>query len=145
MALRPKQLLFVEEYLKDRNATQAAIRAGYSKKTAGSIGEENLKKPEISAAVQHKIDEASKEHKIDKDRILKELSKGAFMEIPEDGWRPADKLKAMEILCKLLGLMDGKSNDDKRDSESTAKRLLEAVERVRGRSLGSETGNDREM
>lgn len=42
-----KQLLFCEEYLKDFNATQAAIRAGYSAKTAYSIANENLKKPEI--------------------------------------------------------------------------------------------------
>ncbi len=43
MALRGKQKIFVHEYLKDLNATQAAIRAGYSAKTAGSIGDENLK------------------------------------------------------------------------------------------------------
>lgn len=51
MPLTPKQERFVAEYLIDLNATQAAIRAGYSKKTAGSIGDENLKKPEIAAAV----------------------------------------------------------------------------------------------
>ena len=42
-----KQKLFCEEYLIDLNATQAALRAGYSEKTAYSIGNENLKKPEI--------------------------------------------------------------------------------------------------
>ena len=42
-----KQKLFVQEYLKDLNATQAALRAGYSPKTAGATGAENLKKPEI--------------------------------------------------------------------------------------------------
>ena len=41
-----KQKLFCEEYLIDLNATQAALRAGYSEKTAYSIGNENLKKPE---------------------------------------------------------------------------------------------------
>lgn len=49
--LTAKQERFVEEYLVDLNATQAAIRAGYSAKTAGAIGEENLKKPEIAAAI----------------------------------------------------------------------------------------------
>lgn len=44
MALTAKQRRFVEEYLVDLNATQAAIRAGYSSKTAASIGEENLRK-----------------------------------------------------------------------------------------------------
>lgn len=52
MPLTPKQQRFVAEYLKDLNATQAAIRAGYSEKTAYSIGNENLSKPEIAAAVQ---------------------------------------------------------------------------------------------
>ena len=45
--LTAKQERFVQEYLVDLNATQAAIRAGYSRKTAYSIGEENLKKPDI--------------------------------------------------------------------------------------------------
>ncbi len=49
--MSPKQQRFVEEYLVDHNATQAAIRAGYSPKTAYSIGWENLRKPEIAAAI----------------------------------------------------------------------------------------------
>lgn len=49
--LTAKQERFVEEYLVDFNATQAAIRAGYSAKTAKSIGQENLTKPVISAAI----------------------------------------------------------------------------------------------
>lgn len=54
--LTPKQAAFVAEYLIDLNATQAAIRAGYSKKTAHVTGHENLKKPEIAAAVKTAID-----------------------------------------------------------------------------------------
>jgi phage terminase small subunit len=49
--LTPKQERFVQEYLIDLNATQAAIRAGYSEKTAKSIGQENLTKPAIQAAI----------------------------------------------------------------------------------------------
>ncbi len=49
--MTPKQQRFAEEYVVDHNATQAAIRAGYSPKTAYSIGHENLKKPEIAAAI----------------------------------------------------------------------------------------------
>lgn len=51
-AISPKQQAFVDEYLVDLNATQAAIRAGYSVKTAGQIGHELLKKPEIQGAIQ---------------------------------------------------------------------------------------------
>lgn len=54
MALTDKQAKFVEEYLVDFNATQAAIRAGYSEKTAYSIGWENLRKPEIIEAIREK-------------------------------------------------------------------------------------------
>src|SRR5215471_8168501 len=49
--LTPKQARFVAEYLIDLNATQAAIRAGYSAKTAGAVGSENLTKPEIASAI----------------------------------------------------------------------------------------------
>jgi phage terminase small subunit len=55
--LTVKQQRFVEEFLCDSNATQASIRAGYSKKTAKDIGCENLAKPNITAAIEagHKI------------------------------------------------------------------------------------------
>jgi phage terminase small subunit len=51
MKLTRKQARFVEEYLADLNAAQAAIRAGYSAKTARVIGHENLTKPDIAAAI----------------------------------------------------------------------------------------------
>lgn len=57
--LTAKQSNFVKEYCKDFNATQSAIRAGYSAKTAYSIGDENLKKPEIYAAITARLDELS--------------------------------------------------------------------------------------
>lgn len=49
--LTGKQAAFVREYVVDHNATQAAIRAGYSEKTSYSIGSENLRKPEIARAI----------------------------------------------------------------------------------------------
>lgn len=51
-----KQKAFIEEYLKDFNATQAAIRAGYSEKTAHTIGYENIRKPEISQIIKERLD-----------------------------------------------------------------------------------------
>lgn len=54
-----KQQLFVREYLIDFNATRAAIKAGYSAKTAYSIGAENLRKPEIKQAIESAINERS--------------------------------------------------------------------------------------
>jgi phage terminase small subunit len=56
MALTAKQRLFVDEYIKCRNATKAAIVAGYSEKTAYSIGWENLRKPEISNEIERRFE-----------------------------------------------------------------------------------------
>ena len=76
--MTPKQKLFAEEYLKDLNATQSAIRAGYSKKTAYAIGQENLKKPEIQKEIQKLMDKRSKINEITADNVLKELASIAF-------------------------------------------------------------------
>lgn len=76
-----KQKLFVEEYLIDLNATQAAIRAGYSSETAYSIGSENLKKPEIRARIDKAMAERSKRTGINQDRVLQELAKIGFANI----------------------------------------------------------------
>lgn len=78
-----KQKLFVEEYLIDLNATQAAIRAGYSPETAGSIGSENLKKPEIRARIDKAMAERSKRTGISQDRVLLELAKIGFANIKD--------------------------------------------------------------
>ena len=78
-----KQKRFVEEYLIDLNATQASIRAGYSPETAGSIGNENLKKPEIKAAIDKAMAERSKRTGISQDRVLQELAKIGFAKITD--------------------------------------------------------------
>ncbi len=71
--LTPKQTAFVHEYLVDLNATQAALRAGYSKKTAFRIGSENLQKPEIAAALQDAMAKRAKRTAITADNVLREL------------------------------------------------------------------------
>lgn len=134
MELTPKQQLFVDEYLKDRNGTQAAIRAGYSKKTANEQAAQLLAKLSISDEVQRRTALASKSADITKADLLKELSKGAFHELDMANWRPADKLKAIEIIAKLMGLLDGKNADSNgRNEEADAKRILDTIERVRAR------------
>jgi len=55
MAINKKRRAFIAEYIKDFNGTQAAIRAGYSERSAGSIASENLKIPEIAEAIQAEI------------------------------------------------------------------------------------------
>lgn len=81
--LNAKQQRFVEEYLIDLNATQAAIRAGYSPKTATAIASENLSKPSISAAIACAMAERRKRTGITQDSVLNELAKVAFLNITD--------------------------------------------------------------
>ncbi len=71
--LTPKQALFVKEYLIDLNATQAAIRAGYSNKTARQIGEQNLSKLVIQNAIQEALAKRSERTEITADMVLQRL------------------------------------------------------------------------
>jgi phage terminase small subunit len=79
--LTPKQAAFVAEYLIDLNATQAAIRAGYSQKTAAAIGAENLTKPHIATAIQAAMDERAERTQITADRVLQEIARIGFGDI----------------------------------------------------------------
>ncbi|WP_313395386.1 terminase small subunit [Pseudomonas sp.] len=81
MALTAKQQRFVEEYLIDLNATQAAIRAGYSKKTANEQGSRLLANVSVSAAVAESMKSRSGRTGITQDMVLKELAKIGFSDI----------------------------------------------------------------
>lgn len=138
-----KQKRFIEEYLIDLNATQAAVRAGYSSDTAYSIGQENLKKPEIKMRIDKAMAARSRRTGVNADRVIMELAKIAFVNASnvidpktatikegaaeedtaaiqsvkvktfgEDGLereiKMADKLKALELLGKHLGMFKDK-------------------------------------
>lgn len=81
--LTDKQKTFCEEYLIDLNATQAAIRAGYSEKTAYSIGNENLIKPEIQNYIKELMDARSKITRITAQMVVEELAKIGFSNIQD--------------------------------------------------------------
>ena len=83
MKLTSKQAVFAVEYLKDFNATQAAIRAGYSKKTAGAIGAENLKKPRIRSAIKAAMAEARSEVIMSYQEMCERLSRLARRNITD--------------------------------------------------------------
>lgn len=80
-ALNARQVRFVEEYLVDFNATQAAIRAGYSKRTASEQGYDLLRKPQIAEAIQAKQRELSAKTGITVERVVQELARLAFSDI----------------------------------------------------------------
>lgn len=138
-----KQKRFIEEYLIDLNATQAAIRAGYSPDTAQQTGSENLSKPVIRAQIDRAMAERSKRTGVNAERVIQELAKIAFVNatevidpktatvkedaLPEDTAaiqsvkvktfgedglereiKMADKLKALELLGKHLGMFKDK-------------------------------------
>lgn len=114
--LSDKQRRFVEEYLVDLNATQAAIRAGYSEKTAGQAAFNLFKKVEIQNAISEAQNARSKRTQITQDRVLQEFAKIGFSDIrslfTEDGnLRPlsaldadaAAALSSVEVVTKNLG------------------------------------------
>ena len=99
--LNTKQKKFCEEILVDDNATQAAIRAGYPKRSASSMGYENLKKPEIRTYISELVKARKQRTQVTADRVLEELAKIAFA---NEGEKTGDKLKALDVLAKHVGI-----------------------------------------
>lgn len=125
--MTPKQKRFCDEYLIDTNATQAAIRAGYSEKTAYSIGNENLNKPEIRAYIDERLAEIQSKTIADATEVMqyltsvlrgKETEEVIVVEGCGEGCSSArtmdkavgarEKLKAAELLAKRYGLLTDK-------------------------------------
>ena len=91
--LTPKQQRFVEEYLIDLNATQAAIRAGYSEKTAQEIGSENLSKPMVAKAIAEAQEKLSNKAQVTVEMVVqgllneaKDLSEGSTQSARVSAW-----------------------------------------------------------
>lgn len=125
MALTEKQSRFVAEYLIDLNATQAAIRAGYSQKTAYSVGHENLSKPEIQAQLQVAMKAREQRTHITQDRVLQELARIAFFDLRKL-YRDDGTMKAMHELdddaaAVLAGVDVVESLDKEVDGEGGVK------------------------
>lgn len=81
--LTAKQQRFIREYLADLNATQAAIRAGYSEKTAPWIGAENLRKPQIQAEIQRLGQKTAQKLEITRERVMEELAAVGFSRVAD--------------------------------------------------------------
>ena len=118
-----KQMRFCDEYLIDLNATQAAIRAGYSEKTAGVMAAENLKKPNIQEYIAERMAEKNSELIADQDEVLKfltavmrgqekdeKLTVNACGDIERQLVRQqSNQMKAAELLAKRYGLLVDKT------------------------------------
>lgn len=156
-----KQKRFCEEYMIDLNATQAAIRAGYSPKTANEQGAQNLVK--LSKYIDQLKAEQSRRTGVSADRVVRELAKIAFVNagdlidpetasvkldasrddlaavqsvkvktFGEDGLehevKLADKLRALELLGKHLGVFKESPDDSAADALEAARELLGGVD-----------------
>lgn len=161
-----KQKRFAEEYLIDLNATQAAIRAGYSPDTANEQGSRLLANVSVSNEINRAMAERSKRTGVNADRVVRELAKIAFVNAADvinakdatlrndateddtaaiqsvkvktfgdDGLereiKMADKLKALELLGKHLGMFKDKLElSGGLDSEKT--KLDDLLQQMRG-------------
>lgn len=114
-----KQKRFCDEYLIDCNATQAAIRAGYSPKTAYSIGEENLKKPELKTYIDERLEQLHSEKTADAQEVLEYFTSvmrgehkeqtlvlcgDGMQEIQDIDVSAKDRIKAAELIGKRYGM-----------------------------------------
>lgn len=126
-----KQKRFCDEYLIDLNATKAAIRSGYSEKTARKIGQENLTKPDIKEYIEERMAEKESELIADQDEVLRYLtsvlrgkSRSSVVVVENTGdycseareieKAPDEKerLKAAELLGKRYGLYTERIEQD---------------------------------
>lgn len=121
--MTPRQQKFCDEYLISGNATEAAIKAGYSRKTAYSMGNENLNKPELKAYIETELDKIHSAKIADAEEVMKYLTavmRGEHTEeIPllcGDGCQELtqkevgakERLKAAELIGKRYGLFTDK-------------------------------------
>lgn len=146
--LTAKQQRFCDEYLIDLNATQAAIRAGYSEKTAAAIAAENLIKPNIQKYIRERMAEKEKSLIADQNEILEYLTsvlrgeQDSTMVVDKQGAEIGmvdppgvkERLRAAELLGKRYGLFVEKVDLTKRELSDEAKadidRLLEETKGV---------------
>ncbi|MDL2318081.1 terminase small subunit [Eubacteriales bacterium OttesenSCG-928-A19] len=108
--LNDRQQLFVEEYLVDRNATQAAIRAGYSKKAAKQIGSRLLTNEDVATEIQARRAVVSEKLEITQERVLQELAAIGFARMPNYATvttEPAEKLGIHPITGEVTLLPAG--------------------------------------
>lgn len=129
--LSPKQTRFVEEYLVDLNAAQAAVRAGYSRKTARQIGSENLAKPDIQTAIADLQTKRSHRLQVDADWVLQQAI-GLFQRCMQEV-RPAKHPKTGKPLT------DDDGNSLFTFNASAANRALELI----GKHVGVGAFKDR--
>ncbi|RWO21746.1 terminase small subunit [Mesorhizobium sp.] len=147
--MTPKQERFVEQYLLDLNATQAAIRAGYSERTANEQGAQLLKKPEIVAAIDAAKGERSEKTKIDAAWVLIRLTEEAEADIadifdedtgdlrPVHEW-PEIWRRGLVAGVEIEALFDGRGDERRQIGHAKKVRFSDRIRRIEliGKHIG---------
>jgi phage terminase small subunit len=150
--LTHKQRRFVDEYLYDLNATQAATRAGYSKKTAYSQGQRLLKNVEVHTAIQKAQAERAERMKINSDWVLKRLVDEAEANLADLYDRKTGHLKSVHEWPEIWrqGLVSGldvttSTIEDETTNTITKVRLSDRIKRLEliGRHVNIQAFKDR--
>lgn len=118
--LKPKELVFAEEWLKTTNATQSAIKAGYSARTAYSAGNRLLKKVDVRQYIDERLAEMKESSIADTNEVMQFLSSTMRGDIPDQfGLDPAlnDRIKAAELLGKRYKMFTDKQEISGADGE----------------------------
>lgn len=124
--LTDKQRAFCEEYIIDFNGAQAAIRAGYSEKTARMIATENLTKPYIQAYLSELIQERKERVKVSQDDVVRELSHIAFDDIKNYLKFKTEKIK-VDTDSNGEPIYDYRTIVDVKDSQTIDTRNIQEV------------------
>lgn len=158
--LTPKQQKFADLYIKYGNATQAAIEAGYSKRTAKDIGCENLAKPNIASYIDERMKQLQSERIADATEVLETLTSvlrgrkkgtalvGAGMgeqDVMQVEPTVAEKIRAAELLGKRYKLFTDKLENEK-EQELKLEQMRLNIEKVKIEinKMSGETGDTQE-
>jgi phage terminase small subunit len=127
-ALTKRQAKFVNEYLKDKNAVQAAIRAGYSPRSARHAALYNLKQPHVTEMLGIKSTVATESAEVDAAFVLRELKRVA----EQEDVAQSTKVRALELIAKHLGMLEDRLSikTDGLSAEQRAERVAVLIERA---------------
>ena len=131
--LTPKQCRFVDEYLVDLNATQAAIRAGYSARTANEQGPRLLVNVGIATAIQTAQEARSQRLQLTQDDVLRGLHREATW--MGDGSSHSARVAAWGLIAKHLGMLERRPQFGENGQVFTIAITMDLARRCRGRPM----------
>ncbi|WP_174852756.1 terminase small subunit [Streptococcus suis] len=142
-----KQQKFIDEYIISGNATDAALKAGYSAKTAGQIGEQNLKKLEIKSAIDERLAVLESQKIAKQDEVLQVLTSVLRQELTEEVTEinPATgELVTYEKKPSINEVIKAGSELMKRyPTALELQKLKLEIEKLKSQVVGDEEGDDK--